>query len=118
MERVRNGQDAPYDEETQTINEVKEYLDCRYICEQDACWRVFGFDIHRHFSPVERMPVHLPNENYITYNAKANISQVLSEEFLRKTMLTEWFVANQNYPSARNLTYCEFPSKWRWEEST
>ena len=75
--------------------EVKEYLDCRYICEQDACWQVFGFDIHRHFPPVERMPVHLPNENYITYNAKANMSQVLSEEFLHKTMLTEWFVANQ-----------------------
>jgi hypothetical protein len=29
-------------------------------------------------------------------------------------MLTEWFVANQNFPDSRNLTYCDFPSKWRW----
>jgi hypothetical protein len=33
-------------------------------------------------------------------------------------MLTEWFVANQKYPDARNLSYCDFPSKWRWNEKT
>uniref|UniRef100_A0A0A9Q0U2 Uncharacterized protein n=1 Tax=Arundo donax TaxID=35708 RepID=A0A0A9Q0U2_ARUDO len=103
---------------TQTINEVKEYLDCCYICEQNACWRIFYFDIHRHYPPVERLPVHLPNENNITYPAHANMSQVVSDEFLRRTMLTEWFVANQIHPAARNLTYCKFPSKWRWIETS
>ena len=63
IQRLRNGEDTPVDEETQTRNEVREYLDCRYICEQDACWRIFGFDIHRHYPPVERLPVHLPDEN-------------------------------------------------------
>jgi len=29
LERVRNAEDAPYDKETRTVNEVKEYLDCR-----------------------------------------------------------------------------------------
>jgi hypothetical protein len=29
-------------------------------------------------------------------------------------MLTQWFVANQRYPEARGLSYCDFPSKWRW----
>jgi hypothetical protein len=28
LERVRNGEDTPYDKETQTRNEIKEYLDC------------------------------------------------------------------------------------------
>jgi hypothetical protein len=59
------------------------------------------------------MPVHLSNENYITYGAESNMTHILYE-FLRKTMLTEWFVANQNFPDSRNLTYCDFPSKWRW----
>jgi hypothetical protein len=53
IERTRNGEAAPYDEQTKTNNEVKEYLDCRYICEQDACWWIFGFDIHRHHPAVE-----------------------------------------------------------------
>jgi hypothetical protein len=118
IERIRNGQDASYDIETQTTNEVKEYLDCRYICEQDACWRIFAFDIHRHFPPVQRLPVHLPNENNITYNADTNLANIISQDFLRRTMLTEWFVANQTYSQARTLTYCEFPSMWRWDETS
>jgi hypothetical protein len=118
LQRARSGQETPYDRESNTINEVKEYLDCRYICEQDACWRIFGFDIHRHYLAVERMPVHLPDENYISFSARAKMDDVLSLEFLRRTMLTEWFVANQVHPAAGELTYCKFPSKWRWETKT
>lgn len=117
IERIKNGEDVPFDRETETRNEVKEYLDCRYICEQDACWRVFGFDIHRHYPPVERMPVHLPGENNITYHPDADMSDIVSEEYLRKTMLTEWFIANETYTDARELTYIEFPSKWRWNDT-
>jgi hypothetical protein len=62
------------------------------------------------------MPVHLPDENYITYNASADMSQVVSQEFLSKTMLTEWFLTNQMYPEARDLLYCDFPSRWRWDD--
>jgi hypothetical protein len=77
---------------------------------------MFGFEIHQHFPTVERMTVYLPNKNYITYNTQANMSEILSQEFLRKAMLTEWFVANQKYPDAKNLCYCHFLSKWRWNE--
>jgi len=33
-------------------------------------------------------------------------------------MLTQWFVANQTHSQSRELTYCDFPSKWRWEETS
>jgi hypothetical protein len=46
------------------------------------------------------------------------MTEILSQEFLQKTMLTEWFVANQRHPDARNLTYCDFPSSRRWNEKT
>jgi hypothetical protein len=36
---------------------------------------------------------------------------------IKKTMLTEWFSANKEYNSAKDLTYCEFPLKWRWDET-
>lgn len=42
-QRIRNGEEAPSDEETQTKNEVKEYLDCHYICDQDALLAGFRF---------------------------------------------------------------------------
>jgi len=117
IERLRRSGSAPQNLEAQPVDEVREYLDCRYICEQDACWRIFGFDIHRHFPPVERMPVHLPGDNCIVYDEDADIENVASTEFLRRTMLTQWFVANRTDPAARDLTYCEFPSRWKWDAS-
>ncbi|KAL6662326.1 hypothetical protein ACP70R_000185 [Stipagrostis hirtigluma subsp. patula] len=117
LERIRRGQDAPVDPETRTINEVREYLDVRYICEHDACWRVLGFDIHSRMPAVERMPVHLPGENIVTYKETDRLPAIAANDFLARTMLTEWFVANQIYPAARNLTYCEYPTKMTWDES-
>ena len=28
------------------IDEIKSYYDCRYISTCEACYRIFGFDIH------------------------------------------------------------------------
>ena len=36
FEDIKKGEDPPTNEETNDIDEIKEYLDCRYICEQDA----------------------------------------------------------------------------------
>ena len=77
---------------------------------------MFGYDIHRHFPAVERMPVHMPNENFITFSTRAKMDKLLSAEFLRRTMLTQWFVCNELFPEARTLTYPEFPSKWVWDQ--
>jgi hypothetical protein len=116
LQRVKRAQAAPYDNETDRVDEVKEYLNCRYICEQDACWRMFGYDIHRHYPPVERMPVHLPNENFVTFSARTRVDRLVDAEFLRRTMLTQWFVCNQIFAEARTLTYPQFPSKWLWDQ--
>jgi hypothetical protein len=89
LQKITSSEDTPLDEETNTRNEVKEYLDASYICAFDSCWRVFSFEIHRHYPSVERIPVHLPNENYITYSAETVMSQMVSNEFLHKTMLTK-----------------------------
>jgi hypothetical protein len=62
--------------------------------------------------------VHLPDDNCIVYDPDTDITDIASKEFLRKTMLTEWFVANQYADQGRHLTYCEFPSKWKWDSSS
>jgi len=60
------------------------------------------------------MAVHLPDENYILYDENANMTEIVSNEFFRRTMLTEWFECNKKFPEARSLTYLEFTSKWCW----
>jgi hypothetical protein len=37
LRKVHAGEDVPYNEETDVIDEVKEYLDSQYICDKDSC---------------------------------------------------------------------------------
>jgi len=94
---------------TKEIDEIKEYLDCRYICEQDAMWRLLGFDIHYHWPPVERLPVHVPLLNIVNMTKNAKLQNIIKDPKNSKTTLTEWFQANKSHEEARHLTYCEFP---------
>jgi hypothetical protein len=43
------------------IDEIKKYLDCRYVSASEAAWRIFKFDMHERFPTVERLQYHLPN---------------------------------------------------------
>jgi hypothetical protein len=43
-------------------DEIKKYLDCRYVSASKAAWRIFKFDMHERFPTVERLQYHLPNQ--------------------------------------------------------
>lgn len=76
---------------------------------------MFGYDIHGRQPSVERLVVHMPAMNRVIFHETDDLERVLSNPSAHKTMLTEWFVANQQHLSARTLTYLEFPSKWCWD---
>lgn len=100
------------------VDEIKEYLECRYICEQDALWRIYGYDIHGKIPEVERLPVHMPNMNFVQFRSTSNLAGVVSDDFFKRTMLTEWFKTNWLHPPTWSLTYCDFPTKWSWDTSS
>ncbi|KAK4566259.1 hypothetical protein RGQ29_002484 [Quercus rubra] len=65
------------------IDEVKTYLNCRYVFAIEACWRIFEFAIHhRELAPD-----------------------------IGKSKFIEWMKVNALYEEARELTYFEFPTK-------
>ena len=118
LERVK-GNGVPEDStKPVNIDEVREYVRCRYICEYDALWRIYGYTIHGKTPSVERLPVHTLDMNVIMFRADTDLTKIVDNEFLRKTMLTEWFVANALFPDARLLTYCDFPTQWTWNLET
>jgi hypothetical protein len=41
--------------EEQPIDEIQQYLDCRYVSLSEACWRIFGFPIQGRKPAVERL---------------------------------------------------------------
>ncbi|PWZ21610.1 ATP-dependent DNA helicase pif1, partial [Zea mays] len=99
-------------------NEIREYIDAKYLSTCEALWRIFEFDIHFRIPSVERLSIHLPAKNIVQYEPGADLQALLLSRAAKKTMLTEWFEINLKYSDARHLTYCDFPKEWSWDAST
>ena len=113
-------------------DEVKQYIDGRYISASEAAWRIFQFHMHgmylshqkkkKKLSPsfsgqepnVVRLPIHLPHEQRIVFDPSANAQHVVQSQENIDTPLTAFFKTNQISGSigdlARTLTYQEFPN--------
>ncbi|XP_020082250.1 uncharacterized protein LOC109705878 [Ananas comosus] len=100
------------------VDEIKKYLDCRYLSAYESVWRLFQFDIHCRDPTVERLTVHMPLMHNIVYHGSQDLSDVLCRYNIEKTMFTEWMAANRMYDDARELTYEEFPTKWVWHQDS
>jgi len=49
-------------------NEIKKYLDYRYVFASEATWCIFKFDMHERFLAVECLHYHLPNQQMVLFN--------------------------------------------------
>ena len=96
------------------MDEIKGYLDARYVSASEAIWRIFGFSMHDEKLDIQRLEVHLPGENIVAFNDNDNIPQLVNNATNKKTTLTEWFLTNQRNHMANELLYNEFPSRWVW----
>ena len=61
----------------QNRDEVKEYLDARYIGAVESCWHMNEFSMHGEYPPVYRLPVHLEDEQTIYFNPDDTINEVI-----------------------------------------
>ncbi len=76
----------------------------------EGTWRLFKTSIHDRSSAIERLPIHLPNQQLAIYRDTNNIQEIANQAAAKKTPLTKWFEANLKYPDlAKALTYAEFP---------
>lgn len=98
-------------------DEIKAYLDCRYISATEAIWRIFEFDMFYREPSVERLSFHLPEQQTIYFPEGITINSILNRPGIEKTMFTEWMSINRDNMEARQLTYSEFPTKFVWNSS-
>ena len=90
-------------------NEIEQYINARYVSAIEACWRLFNFGLQERSHKVERLPVHLEDQQSIIVNQNEQISTVLAKSF--NTKLTRYFDmcnANQDDPDIMNLWYIDF----------
>ncbi|XP_058742975.1 uncharacterized protein LOC131615798 [Vicia villosa] len=96
----------------QPVDEIQQYLDCRYVSPSEACWRIYSYNIHGRKPAVERMFYHLVGEKPIYYTDYARMENVLETASVTESMFTAWLVANAKYEEAQTLTYGQFVSKF------
>ncbi|XP_010412532.1 PREDICTED: uncharacterized protein LOC104698841 [Camelina sativa] len=112
-------------EEPEAVDEISEYLDCRYVSACEAVWRIFAFHIHYHKPAVISLQIHLRNQHRLLFDQKQCLESILSREDVEKTMLTEWMATNEKEKQSPNegnnsekkafeLTYVEFPKYYVW----
>ncbi|XP_058722666.1 uncharacterized protein LOC131594520 [Vicia villosa] len=99
-------------EDKDNVDEIKQYLDCRYISPSEACWRIFSYSIHGRKPAVERLYFHMEGENSVFYKDYEQVGDVLLKPSVTESMFTSWFEANKTYEDARLLTYGDFVSKF------
>ncbi|KAH8947643.1 hypothetical protein BDL97_11G053400 [Sphagnum fallax] len=111
---AQNGSDeAGHNEQ---VDEIKQYLDARYVSTSEGAWRLFKTPMHDHSPAIERLPVHLPNQQLAIYKDTDNIQEIANRAAAKKTPLTEWFEANLKSPDlAKALTYVEFSQEFTWK---
>jgi len=98
------------------IDEISDYIGAHYVGSAEGCWHMMEFPMHEEKPTVYRLPVHLKDKHNIHYDEDDDPEELLDDEALKKTPLTEWFIANSVLPDAKDVTYHDFPQKFIWEK--
>jgi len=109
-----NGRDSHHYE---VVDEIKQYLDCHYVSPVDAIWRIFEFDITYRYPSVELLQYHLLGHQYVVFNDRNELHQVVNAAREKVTMLIGWFTTNIEDIEARRYTYATFPSYYIWNKA-
>lgn len=92
----------------EVVDEIKQYLDCRYISPCEAIWRIYAYNIHGCKPTIERMFYHFIGEQFIVYTDYDRMENILERASVTKSMFESWFEANRTYQQANQLTYGQF----------
>src|SRR5687767_14462566 len=69
--------------ETEKIDEIKMYLNARYISASESIWRIFHYRLHNHSSNVQRLAIHLSNQQSITFQDGDNLQNIVNHANMR-----------------------------------
>ncbi|GJV48550.1 DNA helicase [Tanacetum coccineum] len=68
------------------VDEIKNYVEARYIGPHEACWRILDFPIHYRNPSVQTLAVHLENMQQITFRSKDNLESIVNNPMKKKRL--------------------------------
>ena len=94
------------------VDEIKTYINCRYITPNEAILRLYEYLIHHRNPTIQRLFLHLQEMENIMFRSNQCLDNILKHPRIHKTTLTEWIEVNKSTIEARELLYTEFLNKW------
>ena len=107
------------------IDEIKNYVDARYLSASEYLWHLFGFPMQDCYPTVQKLQLHLHDNHQILYT-KGEEAAALDRPV--NTTLTDYFDTVRSekndplpdtevemYPRAPELNYADIPTYYTWE---
>nr|GEX03643.1 hypothetical protein [Tanacetum cinerariifolium] len=98
------------------VDEIKDYLNCRYVSACEAAWRIYDFDIHYRTPAVEHLPFHLKDEQSVIFDATESIDYALDKSSINETKFKSWMELNKTDTFAQTLLYGDLPRFFVWNK--
>nr|CAD2188042.1 unnamed protein product [Meloidogyne enterolobii] len=96
-------------EEKNDCDEIKEFIDARYVCPQEAVWRILEFETYDRSHSITTLPVHLDGE-HVCYFDENMTEQEIREKIENDSELIGYFELNKNKClSSESLLSTRFP---------
>ena len=97
-------------------DEVKTFVDARYVSAPEASWRLFSFKLHDKSHVIFRLAVHLPAQEMVYFHEGEEQAAAERAEN-RHTHLTAWFKLNRENPDANQYLYQEIPHHFTFDQN-
>ena len=62
------------------VDEIKNFIDGRFICPHEACWRILSFAIHHRELAVQILVVHLEGMQRISFRDREPLGYVVNDQ--------------------------------------
>ena len=91
------------------VDEIKTFLDARYVSASEGCWDLFSFSLHNEFPSHQRLAVHLGDEKIVHFEEDEDPEAIVRRA--HETTLIGWFQFNQQHQHSRDILYPDFPEQ-------
>ena len=99
---------------TMVCDEISSFRNARYIAASEALWKLFEFKINYMEPSVQKLALHLPNEQSCVFPPDADLVEVLARN--NETHLTAFFRLNQEDVEANNILYFNILKHYSWDQ--
>ena len=59
--------------QAEPIDEIKMYLDARYVSASESIWRIFHYRMHGRSPKIQRLAIHLSNHQPVTFQDREDL---------------------------------------------